>query len=76
LALGKAFFAERPKKNARQSLWRSAKKRIPTPSHGGDGGFSPCLGGREQWRLLYVGQAQREEYVARAHLGEAGDGSQ
>jgi hypothetical protein len=26
LALGKAFFAERPKKNARQSLRRSAKK--------------------------------------------------
>jgi hypothetical protein len=29
LALGKAFFAERPKKNARQSLRCSAKKRIP-----------------------------------------------
>jgi hypothetical protein len=29
LALGKAFFAERPKKNARQSLRRSAKKWIP-----------------------------------------------
>jgi hypothetical protein len=29
LALGEAFFAERPKKNARQSLRRSAKKRIP-----------------------------------------------
>jgi hypothetical protein len=29
LALGKAFFAERPKKNARQSLRRSVKKRIP-----------------------------------------------
>jgi hypothetical protein len=29
LALGKAFFAERPKKNALQSLQRSAKKRIP-----------------------------------------------
>jgi hypothetical protein len=29
LALGKAVFAERPKKNAQQSLRRSAKKRIP-----------------------------------------------
>jgi hypothetical protein len=29
LALGKAFFAERSKKNARQSLQRLAKKRIP-----------------------------------------------
>jgi hypothetical protein len=82
LTLGKAFFAECRGFaecflfGSRQSLRRSAKKRIPTPSHGGDGGFSPSLGGREQWRLLYVGQAQREEYVARAHLGEAGDGSQ
>jgi hypothetical protein len=32
LALGKAFFAERPKKNARQSLRRSAKKWIPVVS--------------------------------------------
>jgi hypothetical protein len=34
LALGKAFFAERPKKNARQSLQRSAKKRIPVVIRG------------------------------------------
>ena len=45
---------------------------------GGDqtNSFIPCSGGREQWRLLCVGQAHGEEYVARAHLGEAGDGSQ
>jgi hypothetical protein len=37
LALGKAFFAERPKKNARQSLRRSAKKRIPVVVHASSG---------------------------------------
>jgi hypothetical protein len=34
LALGNAFFVERPKKNVRQSLRRSAKKRILAVSYG------------------------------------------
>jgi hypothetical protein len=47
LALGKAFFAERPKKNARQSHRRSANKRIPVVWAGAIG----LVG--EWWHIMF-----------------------